>query len=594
MIAPPARPDSLVRQDRFTTDESTADVAVVIVTYRNADSISTLVDSLRSEAAVSSIRVVVVDNNSGDGTASTLAAHDDVIVVAGEVNLGYAGAINVARSRIGATRAVLILNPDCVVQPGCVTALRAALREPGVVAAVPRLHDVDGRLSFSLRREPRLPATLVDAMLGARLPRRPVWASETIRDVAVYDRAHSIEWATGAAMMMSAGALDAVGPWDERFFLYSEETDYFRRLRSHGLVLYVPEARVEHTGGGSGSSQALADLLTVNKIRYVQKYHARPFVVAFHAVTLLGEAVRCWSSGHRATYRAVARRHEWSNLLRAETPGPTECRDMGSVVIPAHNESRVIARTLDALADLAARGVVEVIVACNGCTDDTARIAAGRPGVRVLDLGVASKTAAMNSADEVAELWPRVYLDADVVITPAAVVDLVTALADGTLLAARPASRYDATGAGHLVRRYYRARSSLPLVRSHLWGAGCYALSEEGHARVGRFPDVVADDVVVDAAFATDEKTVVDTDPVVVLVPRTPAALIAVLSRNYSGNRDAPATTSSTGTLRHVAGTVHGPGTLLDAAVYCLFAALGRRASRRTSARWARDDTSRS
>ena len=88
---------------------------------------------------------------------------------------------------------------------------------------------------------------------------------------------------------------------------------------------------------------------------------------------------------------------------------------LGSIVIPAHDEGRVIERTLAPLVPLAHSGAVEVVVAANGCSDDTVARARQVPGVRVLNLAEASKVAALNAADATTDAFPRIYLDADVV-----------------------------------------------------------------------------------------------------------------------------------------------------------------------------------
>ena len=87
------------------------------------------------------------------------------------------------------------------------------------------------------------------------------------------------------------------------------------------------------------------------------------------------------------------------------------------MIIPAHNEASVIGRTLGRLDPLAPGGQVEVIVACNGRTDNTAELARGFKGVRVLDVPEPSKVAALNAADAEASRWPRLYRDADIEIT---------------------------------------------------------------------------------------------------------------------------------------------------------------------------------
>ena len=89
---------------------------------------------------------------------------------------------------------------------------------------------------------------------------------------------------------------------------------------------------------------------------------------------------------------------------------------MISVVIPAHNEEAVIASTLRSVLEGLEQGA-EVLVVCNGCSDDTAAVAGtfGLP-VRVLEIEPASKVAALNAGDEVAAGYPRIYLDADVTL----------------------------------------------------------------------------------------------------------------------------------------------------------------------------------
>ena len=143
----------------------------------------------------------------------------------------------------------------------------------------------------------------------------------------------------------------------------------------------------------------------------------------FHGAVALAELLRCWKPERRGVLRTVLDEGSWTAL-----PGPSrDAADsadsggfpQGSVIIPAHNEAAVIARTLAPLAPLAAAGQLEVIVACNGCTDHTAAIARGFDGVTVLELGQSSKAAALNAGDAAASHWPRLYLDADVQISPA-------------------------------------------------------------------------------------------------------------------------------------------------------------------------------
>lgn len=288
------------------------------------------------------------------------------------------------------------------------------------------------------------------------------------------------------------------------------------------------------------------------------------------------------------------------------------------VVIPAHDEETVIGRCLTALFDGVDPAHLEVVVVCNGCTDATADAAraTGLP-VRVIELVEASKIAALRAGDLALgnRSWsrPRLYLDADVVLSGLSALDVAEALGRDGTLAARPPLRYDVTGASPLVRRYFAARSRVPELLDALWGAGVYGLSAEGHARVTPWPDVLADDLHVDRTFARHEISVVPTRAVVVRVPRTTAALLRVLTRAQRGtagphrpavDRNGPAGDRNGSTLARTAvglarAAVRNPRGLGDTAVFAGFAVAARIRSRRrpagrgASPEWERDVTSR-
>jgi N-acetylglucosaminyl-diphospho-decaprenol L-rhamnosyltransferase len=290
--------------------------AVVIVSYHSARHIEALLDSVPAAAQGLRTRCIVVDNGSTDGTMAILRARRDITVVAGGANLGYAGAINVARKLIGHACPVVILNPDLVLEAGAIARLYQALDAPDVGIAVPKLLNGDGSLYLSLRREPSPVRALGDALFGRHLPRRPGWLSETVRDRRAYQSGRDVAWGGGAALLVSAACHDAVGDWDEgRFFLYSEDTDFAARARAHGYrVRYVPQARVRHEGGGSGRSPGLAALMAVNRVRYYEKYHRRPSTSLFRAAVALHHLLRLTDHRSRAALRAVVRRSVWSGL----------------------------------------------------------------------------------------------------------------------------------------------------------------------------------------------------------------------------------------------------------------------------------------
>jgi hypothetical protein len=269
----------------------------------------------------------------------------------------------------------------------------------------------------------------------------------------------------------------------------------------------------------------------------------------------------------------------------------------GAIVIPAHNEAAVIARTLHSLAPLCESIEVEVIVVCNGCTDETATIARSVRGVTVVEIAEASKTAAMNAGDERASCWPRLYLDADIEIAPDAVLALFEALEEPGTAAARPIYVYDTSGAAASVRAYYRARSRIPAPPCRLWGAGGYAVNEAGHARFAAFPAVTADDSWIDAQFEDHEKRIVSTLPMRVRTPRSLEGLLAVLTRQRRGHVELGVPSLATSRARSLLTSVRGPRSVADMAWYVVLTALARRRSgaalRARVPAWERDASSR-
>ncbi|WP_084540945.1 WecB/TagA/CpsF family glycosyltransferase [Nocardioides alkalitolerans] len=597
----------------FVGPDEPADITAVVVTHNSAGSIAPLVADLRRESGPFRLRVVVVDNRSTDATLAEVARHPDVIVDAG-ANDGYAAGINRGLRHLGDSRAVLVLNPDLRLDDGALLALWRRVWQPGVGVAVPAVTDDAGEVRRSLRFEPTALRTLGDALLGDRLAGRPTWLTETDHNDESYVHPHPVEWATGAALLLRAEAAAQVGAWDERYFLYSEEVDYLRRVREAGWTAWFePAARVRHDEGGSGGPAELGALMAVNRVRYVEGRRGRARGAGVRAAAALGATLRAGSPEHRLALSYLVARRRWERLPAAEsrrTPAVAPPADTvpgherlavlgGSVVLPAHNEEHVIGRALAPLTALASGGRLEVVVAANGCTDATVARARAVPGTVVLDLEQPSKVGALNAADAVARQWPRLYLDADIEITPRAVADVLAVLSAGGVAAARPPFRYDTTGASWVVRAFYRARGRLPETGSHLWGAGVYGVSRAGHDAFATFPALVADDLFVDQMFSPAQKTVVDTDPVVVRTPRDLASLLTVLRRTTTGNRELaghgvqPAHAESTlgRTLRQLVTSATSPDRLVDAAVYAALVAAARVPARQAG--WGRDESSR-
>ncbi|QPF86547.1 glycosyltransferase [Bradyrhizobium genosp. L] len=207
---------------------------------------------------------------------------------------------------------------------------------------------------------------------------------------------------------------------------------------------------------------------------------------------------------------------------------------MISIIIPAHNEAAVIGRSLETLLAGTAPGELEIAVVCNACSDDTVDIARRFP-VRVLETDVPGKANALNLGDAVVRAFPRIYLDADVIITADTARSLAGSLAKGEVLAVAPTPRIDVDGCSIPVRAYYMIRSRLPSSRQGIGGSGVYALSSAGRSRFAKFPAITADDAFVRLQFSPGERATLPTVTSTVYAPRTLKSLTAIRTRVYYG-----------------------------------------------------------
>jgi cellulose synthase/poly-beta-1,6-N-acetylglucosamine synthase-like glycosyltransferase len=279
---------------------------------------------------------------------------------------------------------------------------------------------------------------------------------------------------------------------------------------------------------------------------------------------------------------------------------------MVSVVIPAHDERNVIGRLLSRLApDATDESDIEVVVVCNGCTDDTAEVAARFPGVRVLSTSQAGKANALRLGDAAASSFPRIYVDADVELGRGDVLALCRAFDEPGVLVAAPRRSIPRSAASRSVRMYYNVWEELPAVQAGVFGRGVIALSQAGFERVADLPPVMADDLAVSSMFEDQERRIVDDALVVVHPPATWADLMRRRVRAATGSHQVYATgevasvTDSRTSLSDLLTVVRGrPSTALSVPVFLTAAVLARRRAARAIAAqdyttWLRDESSR-
>jgi GT2 family glycosyltransferase len=237
-----------------------SDLSVVIVNFNAGEALGETLRSLEAGLVEFDWEAVVVDNASSDGSERAAEhAGPRVRLIRHAHNAGFARGVNVGLKATTASL-VLVQNPDCSLRAGAVAVLKQALdTHPDTGVVGPRILNPDGTIQESARGDPTLLTGLFGrtTVLSRLVPnlavvRRNLAAREAIEagvDSAVVD------WVSGACMLARREAITAVGGFDERYFLYWEDADLCRRLRSNGWTSrYVPGAVVVHRVGGSSHS----------------------------------------------------------------------------------------------------------------------------------------------------------------------------------------------------------------------------------------------------------------------------------------------------------------------------------------------------
>jgi N-acetylglucosaminyl-diphospho-decaprenol L-rhamnosyltransferase len=234
-------------------------VSVVIVSYNTCDLLRRCLQSL-SEAD----EIIVVDNASADGSAEmVLAEFPETRLIRNKRNIGFGAANNLG---IGTAQheLVLLLNSDARATSGAVAALASVFEDPGVVAAGGKLTHPDGKLQESAANELTLWAVFCEQFYLEKLFPTSKWLSPywvSRRLLKRSDQPHPVAQVMGACLMMRKGA----DRFDERFFLYCEDTELCRRLQKHGRILYAPRSQFEHELGASSSGTRWQSVALYNR-----------------------------------------------------------------------------------------------------------------------------------------------------------------------------------------------------------------------------------------------------------------------------------------------------------------------------------------
>jgi N-acetylglucosaminyl-diphospho-decaprenol L-rhamnosyltransferase len=284
---------------------------VVIVSYRSRELLRECLESLQANPPSRPVNLVVVDNDSGDGTAELVAAeYPEVDLVAAPENLGFAAATNLGARR-GSAPYLLALNPDTAVTAGALDRVIEVLESHPEVAVVgPRLERRDGSLDHAAKRSFPTPLSALGHFTGLGRRRDATGALAAYRAPAV--KAGPVDAVNGAFMLIRRSAFEEAGGFDEGYWMYMEDLDLSYRLAQAGkLSWYEPTAVVMHVKGGTVGGPRPTRLnwhFHRGMYRFYRRHYADQRSPLLNAVVYAGIAVKLIVSvGQSAVRRSLAR-----------------------------------------------------------------------------------------------------------------------------------------------------------------------------------------------------------------------------------------------------------------------------------------------
>jgi GT2 family glycosyltransferase len=273
------------------------DIAIITVSTNEAHWLRPCLSTVFARLGDVRADVVVVDNESHDETSQLVAtAFPDARVVRCD-NHGFSHANNRALMSVNA-RYVLFLNPDTEIVDGTFEEMVKAMDErPGVGLVGVRQIDAAGVLDPTIRRFPNALRALGEALAVDRWPLRPSFLGEREMDLGVYETEVSCDWVSGSYMLTRREAIDAAGFLDERFFMYSDETDFCRRIKMAGWeIRNLPSMTIIHHGKTQLSAK-IESLGAKSRIAYARKFFSPLHRVAYAGALFARHGVRAVAPG---------------------------------------------------------------------------------------------------------------------------------------------------------------------------------------------------------------------------------------------------------------------------------------------------------
>ncbi|MGH2910960.1 MAG: glycosyltransferase family 2 protein [Solirubrobacteraceae bacterium] len=315
-----------------TPAQVVADLAIVVVSTNEAHWLEACLSTVFAQAGTAKLDVVVVDNESSDGTPELVRSCFPQARVVASANKGFGHGNNRGLETTSA-RYVLFLNPDTEILAGTFGELVDLLDErPEIGLAGVRQLTPDGELFPTIRRFPSASRALGEALASERWPISPSWAGERVLDLGLYGGEVECDWTSGSFMLARREALLSAGCLDERFFIYAEEPDLCLRMKRAGWsVRHLPHMTIIHHACKGGVRPRMIAQDAFARRQYAQKHFARLhrafYLGAIGARHVIRATIASAMGSEAEVHREAAQQAVKTLMGRAEppfgTPPPT-------------------------------------------------------------------------------------------------------------------------------------------------------------------------------------------------------------------------------------------------------------------------------
>ncbi len=288
----------------MNTSQPPQDVAIITVSYNSSAQLKVFLESAISSVA-SPQQITVVDNNSSDiAVTEKLTSSLGVKLLKLDDNVGYGSAVNKAVPALPSEFTTLIVcNPDSELNSEAVTSLTAAVQNPAVGVAGPRIYNEDGSVYPSARNIPSIRNGIGHALFANIWQSNP-WTKNYLSEAHLQEHTVPAGWVSGACLALRRDVFEQLGGFDEHYFMYFEDVDLGYRAGKLGLTnLYVPEVSILHIGGEStkATKKFMLRIHHESAMRFIQVKYNGLLWSPVRGIIGIGLKLRFWWQARKAT-----------------------------------------------------------------------------------------------------------------------------------------------------------------------------------------------------------------------------------------------------------------------------------------------------